>query len=108
MFLSIAGILLLINNKSYENNNLIIKKLNFINFFIIGSILGLISGIVGIGGGIFLSPILFLLKAEKPKIIVTTASLFILINSISGIFGQLTKENILTEISNYIPLFIFF
>ena len=104
--LSIAGFLLLINNKSYENNNSIIKKLSFIISLIIGSVLGLISGIVGIGGGIFLSPILFLLKAEKPKIIVTTASLFILINSISGILGQITKENILTELSNYIPLFI--
>ena len=104
--LSIAGILLLINNKSYENSNIIIKKLNFLISLVIGSILGLISGIVGIGGGIFLSPILFLLKAEKPKIIVTTASLFILINSISGILGQLTKENILTELSNYMPLFI--
>ncbi len=104
--LSIAGILLLINNKSYENKNLIIKKLNFFIALVIGSVLGLISGIVGIGGGIFLSPILFLLKAEKPKIIVTTASLFILVNSISGVFGQITKENIITEISNYIPLFI--
>ena len=104
--LSIAGILLLINNKSYENNNLTTKKLNFIVSYFIGSILGLVSGIVGIGGGIFLSPILFLLKSEKPKIIVTTASLFILINSISGILGQLTKENILTEISNYLPLFL--
>ena len=104
--LSIAGILLLINNKSYENNKFIIKKLNIFISLSIGSILGLISGIVGIGGGIFLSPILFLLKVEKPKIIVTTASLFILINSISGILGQLTKENILTELSNYIPLFI--
>ena len=104
--LSIAGILLLINNKSYENNNLTTKKLNFIVSFFIGSILGLVSGIVGIGGGIFLSPILFLLKSEKPKIIVTTASLFILINSISGILGQLTKENILIEISNYLPLFL--
>ena len=104
--LSIAGILLLINNKSYENNNFATKKLNFSVSFFIGSILGLVSGIVGIGGGIFLSPILFLLKSEKPKIIVTTASLFILINSISGILGQLTKENILTEISNYLPLFL--
>ena len=104
--LSIAGFLLLINNKSYENNNLIIKKLNLIISFLIGSVLGLISGIVGIGGGIFLSPILFLIKAEKPKIIVTTASLFILINSISGILGQLTKENILSEVSNYMSLFI--
>ena len=104
--LSIAGILLLINNKSYTNESLIVKSLNSFISLVIGSILGLISGIVGIGGGIFLSPILFLLKAEKPKIIVTTASLFILINSISGILGQLTKENILTELSNYIPLFI--
>ena len=49
---------------------------------------------VGIGGGIFLSPILFLIKAAKPKHIVTTASLFILINSISGVIGQLTKNAI--------------
>ena len=104
--LSIAGVLLMINNKSYENDNLTTKKLNFIFSFFIGSILGLVSGIVGIGGGIFLSPILFLLKSEKPKIIVTTASLFILINSISGILGQLTKENILIELSNYLPLFL--
>ena len=104
--LSIAGFLLLINNKSYENKNIIIKKINFFLSLIIGSVLGLISGIVGIGGGIFLSPILFLLSAEKPKIIVTTASLFILINSISGVFGQLTKENVLNEINLYWPLFL--
>ena len=106
LVLSIAGVLLLINNKSYENNTLIIKKLNFVISLFIGSVLGVVSGVVGIGGGIFLSPILFLLKAEKPKIIVTTASLFILINSISGILGQLTKENIILELSNYIPLFM--
>ena len=103
--LMLAGVLLLINNKSYEVNNLIIYKLNFIYSFLIGSAIGLISGIVGIGGGIFLSPILFLLKAEKPKIIATTASLFILINSISGLLGQFTKENILNELINYWPLF---
>ena len=105
LVLLIAGVLLLINNKSYEDKNLIIKKLNFFISMFIGSILGLISGIVGIGGGIFLSPILFLLKADKPKNIVTTASLFILINSISGILGQLTKEIIFKEILSYWPLF---
>ena len=104
--LSIAGALLLINNKSYQNNNLVIKKISsFINLMI-GSVLGFVSGIIGIGGGIFLSPILFLIKAEKPKVITTTASLFILINSISGILGQLTKENVLTELPNYLSLFI--
>ena len=106
LVLSIAGFLLLINNKSYEDRNITIKKINFFYSIILGSILGFISGTVGIGGGIFLSPILFLLKAEKPKVIVTTASLFILINSISGVLGQLTKENVLNEIFFYWPLFL--
>ena len=56
---------------------------------------------MGIGGGIFLSPILFLLRAGKPKHVVTAASLFILINSISGVIGHLTKNNVLAEIQNY-------
>ena len=104
--LAIAGILLLINNKSYETDNFIINKFNIIYSIIIGSMLGLISGIVGIGGGIFLSPILFLLKAEKPRVIATTASLFILINSISGILGQLTKEYVFNELTSYWTLFL--
>ena len=104
--LSIAGILLLINNKSFEDKNIILKKLNFFLAFAIGAILGFVSGVVGIGGGIFLSPILLLLKAENPKVIATTASLFILINSVSGILGQLTKNSILNEIINYWPLFV--
>ena len=73
---------------------------------LIGGILGFVSGVAGVGGGIFLSPILFLLKAGKPKHIVTTASLFILINSLSGIFGQLTKSTVLNEIQNYWFLFL--
>ena len=51
LVLSIAGILLLINNKTYEYKNLKIRKLHLITSLIIGSFLGLISGIIGIGGG---------------------------------------------------------
>ena len=104
--LSFAGFLLLINNKSYEERNIIIKKISFITSMVIGSALGLISGIVGIGGGIFLSPILFLLNADKPKTISATASLFIFVNSLSGVFGQLTKQMVLNEILVYTPLFV--
>ncbi len=68
IILTIAGLLLLINNKFYEKE-FVIKKINFLISVFIGSILGLISGLVGIGGGIFLSPILFLLKADKLKIL---------------------------------------
>ena len=104
--LCIAGILLLINNKSYNDKNIIIKKISLFITLPIGIILGFISGVVGIGGGIFLSPILFLIKAENPKIIATTASIFILINSISGILGQFTKQVVVTEMINYWPLFL--
>tara|TARA_B100001059_G_scaffold223693_1_gene248951 strand:- start:928 stop:1674 length:747 start_codon:yes stop_codon:yes gene_type:complete len=106
LVLSIAGLLLLIKNKSYEDDDTKVKKLNIFISLFIGSVLGLISGIIGIGGGIFLSPILFLLRADKPKNIITTAALFILVNSFSGILGQLTKENVLSEIIFYWPLFL--
>src|SRR6056300_920962 len=106
LVLSIAGFLLLINSNSYKETELKIRQIPKHISIIIGSILGLLSGIVGIGGGIFLSPILFLLKAGYPRQIATTASLFILINSISGVFGQFTKQNVLDNIIDYWPLFI--
>ena len=101
LVLSIAGILLLFNFRSYDDNERNYNKIPFIISLFIGSLLGFISGVVGIGGGIFLSPILFLLRAGKPKHIVAGASVFILINSISGIIGQLTKNSVFSEISNY-------
>ncbi len=104
--LSTAGILLLINSNSYKDEDLNLKKIPKLLSILIGCILGLLSGIVGIGGGIFLSPILFLMKAGYPKQIVTAASLFILINSISGILGQFTKQIILNNIIDYWPLFL--
>ena len=104
--LVIAGTLLLINFKSYDDNESSYRNIPIVISIFIGGILGFISGVVGIGGGIFLSPILFLIKAAKPKHIVTTASLFILINSASGIIGQLTKNIVLSDISNYWYLFL--
>ena len=99
--LSVAGLLLLFKFKSYDDNEENYRKIPIIISIFIGGILGFVSGIVGIGGGIFLSPILFLIRAAKPNHIITTASLFILINSLSGIIGQLTKSSVLSEIQNY-------
>ena len=99
--LAIAGILLLFNFKSYDDKEASYKKIPIVISILIGGVLGFVSGVVGIGGGIFLSPILFLIGAGKPKHIVTTASLFILINCLSGIIGQLTKNAVLGEIQNY-------
>lgn len=57
----------------------------------LGGSIGFLSGMVGIGGGIFLSPVLNLMKWDMPKKIAATASLFILVNSVAGIAGQLTR-----------------
>ena len=101
LVLVIAGTLLLLNFRSYDDREQSYQKIPIPIAILIGGVLGFISGVVGIGGGIFLSPILFLIKAGRPKHIVTAASMFILINSVFGIIGQLTKNAVLTEIPNY-------
>ena len=106
VILIIAGIFLLIESKSFNNDQIKINSIPKIMSLLIGSIIGFTSGIIGIGGGIFLSPILFLMKAGYPKQIATTASLFILINSIFGVAGQLTKDIVFDEFLNFWPLFI--
>ena len=106
VILCIAGLLLFIESKSLDNNEITINNIPKILSIIIGSIIGFISGIVGIGGGIFLSPILFLMKAGYPKQIAASASIFILINSIFGVAGQLTKNIVLNEFLNYWPFFL--
>ena len=106
VILIIAGIFLLIESNSFNDDQIKINSIPKIISLLIGSIIGFISGIIGIGGGIFLSPILFLMKAGYPKQIATTASLFILINSIFGVAGQLTKDIVFDEFLNFWPLFI--
>ena len=101
LVLVVAGTLLLFNFKSYDDREEGYQKIPTLVCILIGAVLGFISGAVGIGGGIFLSPILFLIRAGRPKHIVTSASLFILINSIFGIIGQLTKNVVLMEVLNY-------
>ena len=54
----------------------------------VGGGIGLLSGMVGVGGGIFLSPILLLKGWASPKQVATTTSLFILVNSIAGLVGR--------------------
>ena len=84
-----AGVSLLIKRQAHievnpKANSLVVNA-------IIGAGLGLLSGIVGIGGGIFLAPILLHLRWGKPKEIAALCSLFILVNSVAGLAGQLDK-----------------
>ncbi len=73
------------NTKKTENNQL--KNAGF------GGFIGFISGMVGIGGGIFLAPLLHITKWGTPKKIAATASFFILMNSIAGLLGQYSNPD---------------
>lgn len=57
----------------------------------VGAGCGLLAGLVGIGGGIFLSPVLYLLRWGEEKAIAAACSLFILLNSMAGLTGQITN-----------------
>ena len=104
--LTIAGAMLLVKSRSLNNKEFKINKISKIFSVLIGSVIGFFSGLVGIGGGIFLSPILFLIKAGYPKQIATSASLFILINSIFGVAGQFTKDIVFDKFFDFWPLFL--
>ena len=68
-----------------------------VSSLLIGASLGFLSGLIGIGGGILLSPILLLLKWADQKQTAAISALFIFVNSVSGLAGQLTKGIHLTE-----------
>ncbi len=61
----------------------------------LGAGLGFLSGLTGVGGGIFLSPILVFFGWAKIRVISGVAAAFILVNSISGLMGVLTKAPVL-------------
>jgi uncharacterized membrane protein YfcA len=68
-----------------------LKKANTPLSLCIGAAIGFLSGLIGIGGGIILSPILLLLKWTDMKQTAAISALFIFVNSLSGLAGQLTK-----------------
>ena len=59
----------------------------------LGAVIGILSGIVGIGGGIFLSPLLLLLHWSSPKQTASTSAFFIFVNSLAGLFGRALRQS---------------
>ena len=71
--------------------------------------LGYLAGVVGIGGGIFLAPILHLIRWAEARAVAATASLFILVNSLFGLTGQLIKGKggeMIAAVAGHWPLLI--
>jgi len=68
-----------------------LKPFNWVYGLILGAVIGLLSGMIGIGGGILLSPIILLLHWAKMKETAAVSALFIFVNSIAGLVGHLSK-----------------
>ncbi|SDB54593.1 hypothetical protein SAMN03097699_2038 [Flavobacteriaceae bacterium MAR_2010_188] len=89
----IAAAVLLLWRSLNANTNHTTKDYPPFTSWLFGGAIGFLAGLVGIGGGIFLAPVLNLMKWEKPIKIAALASFFILVNSISGLVGLYTSDN---------------
>jgi uncharacterized membrane protein YfcA len=75
----------------FGKESILIKDVKLWQSLIVGGIIGFFSGLIGIGGGIILTPIILLLHWGKMKEAAAVSALFIWVNSASGLAGQLTN-----------------
>ena len=68
-----------------------VKAIPLLQGLTIGAVIGFLSGLIGVGGGIFLSPIMILMNWTTVKKASGVAALFILCNSVMGLLGHLSK-----------------
>ena len=107
--LLISGVLLLIRKEEIENfSKSVNSKIGIFLYSIMSVLIGLISGLVGIGGGIFLSPILHLSKTIPSMNIAAISSVFIFVNSIAGLSGQFMKNNNTNLINEFVGYYWLF
>lgn len=87
--LLVFAILKMLNVFGKETNH--IKHIKLWQGLIVGGTIGFFSGLIGIGGGIILSPVILLLHWGKMKEAAAVSALFIWVNSASGLMGQLSN-----------------
>ncbi len=98
IFFIILGVALIISALALIYQTFVTKKAEEINTdyppfltYVLGGAIGLLSGLVGIGGGIFLAPVLNHMRWDKSVKIAALASFFILVNSASSIGGYISN-----------------
>ena len=94
--LLVAGLAMLFQRKSTADDNMQIR--NPVWLYPVCAVIGFLSGFTGIGGGVYLSPLLHLVRWGSAKHIAAASSAFILINSFAGLVVQLIMQRIEWEI----------
>ncbi|MEN8844339.1 MAG: sulfite exporter TauE/SafE family protein, partial [Lentimonas sp.] len=89
--LTVAGLLMLWQTRLKLSEGVAVREPNKGSIALVGSLLGLLAGVTGIGGGIYLAPIMHLFRWSKVQSVAACTSIFIALNSLSGLLGQLGK-----------------
>jgi uncharacterized membrane protein YfcA len=84
--LTVAGVVLLLRAR-WQTDDIALRKFRWPLALVIGAVLGFLAGLTGIGGGVFLSPLLYVLRWVKPKTTGGIAAGFIVLNSVAGLVG---------------------
>ena len=84
--LAAAGLILLVRAR-WQTEDVPVRKCFWPLGLLVGAVLGFLAGLTGIGGGVFLSPLLYLFRWVKPKTTGGIAAGFIVLNSIAGLIG---------------------
>ncbi|MDX1365761.1 sulfite exporter TauE/SafE family protein [Arenibacter latericius] len=93
--LLIFAILKMLNVFGKENE--VIREVKLWQGLLVGGVIGFFSGLIGIGGGIILSPVILLLHWGKMKEAAAVSALFIWVNSAAGLAGQFTNGIVLNK-----------
>ncbi|NQY31699.1 MAG: sulfite exporter TauE/SafE family protein [Coraliomargarita sp.] len=101
--LSVAGVAMLVQRKFSKPNERVVQAPPAVRLFGVGIALGLLAGITGIGGGIYLAPVMHLLGWSRAQTIAACTSIFIGLNSMAGLTGHLTKG---TDFVGTLPLMV--
>ncbi|NMM48295.1 sulfite exporter TauE/SafE family protein [Marinigracilibium pacificum] len=101
--LILAGLFMILK---YVKSNISSKDFSNSKKSLMGGFIGLLSGISGIGGGIFLSPTLNLMHWKNPRVIASLASVFILVNSLAGIISLNIAGSYILDIKMALSLVI--
>ena len=99
--LLLAAIRLVIPQKTERSNDS--KSHGFLFCVLLGMGIGFVSGVVGIGGGVLLSPFLIVSSLGSPKEASATSALFIWFNSLSGMIGSFASSGVVLEAWTVLP-----
>jgi len=106
----LVGIILLLSayylffRKQQHQSDIAMRQPELVMALFIGCFLGFLSGLTGVGGGIFLSPLLLMMNWGKAREVAAVSALFIMVNSAAGLAGHISSIQSLPPFVPYLAM----